>query len=96
MRWRVYYVGWRGGCSFPSPIQCHGGRLGWGCRQRFMRKRDRRGLIDGSLLVKMRELRKNPTEAERKSLVPPAPSQPWLSLPALPYDRRLHRGFPLS
>jgi very-short-patch-repair endonuclease len=31
-----------------------------------MRKRYRRGLIDGSLLVKMRELRKNPTEAERK------------------------------
>ena len=31
-----------------------------------MRKRYRRGLIDGSLLVKMRELRKHPTEAEAK------------------------------
>ncbi len=31
-----------------------------------MRKRYRRGLIDGSLLVKMRELRKNPTDAEGK------------------------------
>ena len=37
-----------------------------GVQERFMRKRYRRGLIDGSLLVKMRELRKNPTEAERK------------------------------
>jgi hypothetical protein len=34
--------------------------------QRFMRKRYRRGLIDGSLLVKMRELRKHPTEAEER------------------------------
>ena len=32
----------------------------------FMRKRYRRGLIDGSLLVKMRELRKHPTEAGAK------------------------------
>ena len=32
----------------------------------FMRKRYRRGLIDGSLLVKMRELRKHPTQAEAK------------------------------
>ena len=30
-----------------------------------MRKRYRRGLIDGSLLVKMRELRKHPTQAEQ-------------------------------
>ena len=31
-----------------------------------MRKRYRRGLIDSSLLVKMRGLRKNPTDAEQK------------------------------
>jgi hypothetical protein len=31
-----------------------------------MRKRYRRGLIDGSLLVKMRELRKHPTQAEAR------------------------------
>ena len=31
-----------------------------------MRQRYRRGLIDGSLLDKLRELRKHPTEAERK------------------------------
>ena len=31
-----------------------------------MRKRYRRGLIDGSLLVKMRALPRNPTEAERQ------------------------------
>jgi very-short-patch-repair endonuclease len=37
-----------------------------GVQERFMRKSYRRRLIDGSLLVKMRELRKNPTEAERK------------------------------
>jgi hypothetical protein len=27
--WGVFCGRWRG-CSFPSPIQCHGGRPGWG------------------------------------------------------------------
>jgi hypothetical protein len=51
---------------FPSPIQSHGGRLGWGCRRRFMRKRYRRRFIDCSVLVKMRQLRKDAAEAEGK------------------------------
>ena len=59
-------VGWAGGCSVPSPILFHGGRLGRGCGQGFMRKRYRRGLIDGALLARCASCRKDPTDAELK------------------------------
>jgi very-short-patch-repair endonuclease len=63
---------WRGGvfCGpvaglvFPFPHSVPWGKVRKGVQ--FMRKRYRRGRIDGSLLVKMRELRKHPTEAEAK------------------------------
>jgi very-short-patch-repair endonuclease len=54
------------GLLFPFPHSVPWGKARMGCRQRFMRKRYRRGLIDGSLLVKMRELRKHPTQAEAR------------------------------
>ena len=53
-----------GGLLFPFPHSVPWGKVRKGMQ--FMRKRYRRGLIDGSLLVKMRELRKHPTEAEAK------------------------------
>ena len=38
--WGAFAGRWRG-WSFPSPIQCHGGRLGWGCRIFFQRVTNR-------------------------------------------------------
>ena len=60
---RRYCVETAGWLLFPFPHSVPWGKVRKGCRQRFKRKRYRRGLIEGSLLVKIREMRNNPCSA---------------------------------
>ena len=94
LRWRWgVFCGPGVGLLLPFPIQCHGGRSGWGCSLCAS------VIAAGSSMVRCWSKCASCASIRPKlkqSSATACAGASWVSLPALLHDRRLHRRLPLS